>query len=127
MEVLCVAIKYLLHACSTTLVYLFSEVLLLFSGALTLAITPQEGMTLTRRNGLMAQWCCSAQLGGRVSFFSAVPMSLWQYLSSFSSLWGILVSELPEPLSFVVIWDLSLSAFGHGMLVMSSKKRPKGA
>lgn len=105
--------------------YWFSEVLLLFSGALTLAIRRQEGMIFMCRNGLT--WCCSAQLGGRVSFFSAIPMSLWQYLSCLSSFVVIFVSELPEPLPFVVFWGLSLSAVGHGLLVMNSKKCPKGA
>lgn len=85
-----------------------------------------EGMILTCRNGLMT-WYCSAQPGGRVSSFSVIPMSLWQYLSCLISFVVIFVSELSEPLPFVVIWGLSLEADGRGLLVMNSKKCPKGA
>lgn len=76
----------------------------------------------TCRKGLMT-WCFSAELGSRVSFSSAAPMS---FVAMFV-LFYVIVSELPEPLSFIVIWDLSLSAAGHSMMVTTFKKYPKGA
>lgn len=54
--------------------------------------------------------------------------AVWRYLSCFNSLQGSLidfVSKLSKPLSVVIAWDLSLSAAGHGVLIMSSKKCPK--
>lgn len=78
-------------------------------------------------NGLRSWWCCSAHLDGRLSFFSAPSLHSGGTLTA-SALCRDLyfVSKLPKPLSVVITGDLSLSAVGHGVLIMSSKKSTKG-